>query len=153
MASLNTNSKQGGLSLGGYFSQRDLIVGKNGVRGEYLYVDAFWDISLILGVMMHELQHLINYNVNVLNNGKEMDIWLNESLSESTSHIFSPSMVERRVAAFNKIAYYSFYSWHLKYTDNSNIFARNLSVASYANGSMFMKWLDTKTGGDQKIYK
>ncbi|PCG19464.1 hypothetical protein [Brachyspira sp. G79] len=155
MASLNTNSKEGDSSVGGYFSSSDLIQGKDGVRGEYLHVDATWNTSSVLGVMMHELQHLINYNVNVFNGNKAMDIWLNESLSESTSHLFSPSIIEERITAFNQTPYYSFYSWYFRYDDNvnNNIFGRDLSVVSYANASMFMKWLDINTGGNQEIYK
>ncbi|WP_300753702.1 hypothetical protein [uncultured Brachyspira sp.] len=155
MASLNTNSQEGDSSVGGYFSPSDLIEGKDGVRGEYLHVDAAWNTDKVLGIMMHELQHLINYNVNVFNGNNEMDIWLNEALSESTSHLFSPSIVEERITAFNEIPYYSFYSWYFKYDDydNNNIFGRDLSVVSYGNASMFMKWLDIKTGGNQEIYK
>ncbi|WP_256097161.1 hypothetical protein [Brachyspira hampsonii] len=43
----------------------------------------------VFGVMMHELQHLINYNMNAINGNREMDVWLDEALSESTSYIYN----------------------------------------------------------------
>ncbi|MBW5410533.1 hypothetical protein E6A50_09145, partial [Brachyspira hampsonii] len=149
MADINTN----GNSTGGYFSMMDLIDGKDGIRGEYLHVNVKWELESVFGVMMHELQHLINYNVNVFEHNKEMDIWLNEALSESTSHTFNNSIVQMRVEAFNGIPYYSFYSWYLKYEDTTDIFGEDMAPLSYSPVSIFMKWIDTKTGGNQEVYR
>ncbi|PTY41412.1 hypothetical protein [Brachyspira hampsonii] len=149
MADINTN----GNSIGGYFDPNDLIYGKDGIRGEYLHVNFKWEFELIFAVMMHELQHLINYNVNVFGHNKDMDIWLNEALSESTSHTFNNIFVQDRVQSFNEIPYYSFYSWYLKYEDETDIFGQYLDALSYSPASMFMKWIDTKTGGNQEVYR
>ena len=149
MANLNTNETTS--KLGGYFSASDLIFGKYGVPGEYLYINVPTDDNTA-GLMIHELQHLINYYNNAMQ-GKAMDIWLNEALSESTSHIFSPTITDSRKNYFNSNTYYSFYSWYLKYTDNTSVFSPNHILISYASSSMFMKWLDTKTGGNFNIYK
>ncbi|MEI0486411.1 hypothetical protein R4K89_03185 [Brachyspira intermedia] len=158
MAELNINITPETVSkLGGYFSSADIIYGKEGVRGEYLHVNVPTSDGT-LGTMMHELQHLINFNVNYFNNGREMDLWLNEALSESTSHIFSQSIVDRRKSIFNDIPYYSFYTWNLSYIDGSTsgivpVGGNGNILISYASSSMFMKWLDSKTGGKQEIYK
>ena len=62
IASLNTN---GPATIGGYFNNEDLIYGKDNVKGEYLHVDpSVGEENYIFGVMMHELQHLINYYNN-----------------------------------------------------------------------------------------
>ena len=149
MANLNTNATTS--ITGGYFSSSDLIYGKAGVPGEYLHINVPTSESTI-GLMMHELQHLINYYNNAMQ-GKAMDIWLNEALSESTSHIFSKPMAEQREYIFNTSTYYSFYSWYLMYTDRSFVFTPNHVLISYASSSMFMKWLDARTGGNFNIYK
>ena len=151
MAALNTNKSPNDPSKGGYFNPLDLVIGKNGAVGEYLHVDTDRsDLNYIVGVMMHEFQHLINANVN---REKAMDIWLNEALSESTSHIFSESLVNERKDTLIKVPYYSFYSWNFKYNTGGNIFDSKAILMSYASSSMFMKWLDIKTGGNYNIYK
>ena len=152
MADLNTNVTTSG--LGGYFQPSDLMNGKNGAPGEYLHVNL--PVSdMTLGIMMHELQHLINAYNNLMQ-GKSMDIWLNEALSESTSLIFSEPIAKEREYIFNTSHYYSFYTWDLAYRSTSGIVPvggdENI-LMSYASSSMFMKWLDSKTGGKQEIYK
>lgn len=149
MANLNTNATTS--IMGGYFSSSDLIYGKAGVPGEYLHINVPTSESTI-GLMMHELQHLINYYNNAMQ-GKAMDIWLNEALSESTSHMFSATLTDERKNLFINYPYYSFYSWYLMYTDRSFVFTPNHVLISYASSSMFMKWLDSQTGGKQEIYK
>ena len=153
MANLNTNATTS--IMGGYFNQADLMNGKNGAPGEYLHVNL--PVSdMTLGIMMHELQHLINYYNNAMLKNKAMDIWLNEALSESTSHIFSKPMAEQREYIFNTSTYYSFYTWNLAYSSTSGIVpvgGDGNILMSYASSSMFMKWLDSKTGGNQEIYK
>ena len=152
MTDLNTNATTS--RLGGYFQPSDLMNGKNGAAGEYLHVNLpVSDITL--GIMMHELQHLINAYNNLMQ-GKSMDIWLNEALSESTSLIFSEPIAEEREDIFNKSTYYSFYTWNLAYSSTSGIVpvgGDGNILMSYASSSMFMKWLDIKTGGNQEIYK
>ncbi|PTY41415.1 hypothetical protein [Brachyspira hampsonii] len=154
MASLNTNAKSNSGKTGGYFAPRDLFYGKNGVKGEYLHVDFTSGMDKVIGIMMHELQHLINFNVNVFNGNKEMDIWLNEALSESTSYLFSENLTTLRKNAFAEKPYYSFYSWYVQYANNgNNIFGERGSIISYSSASVFMNWLNTKTGGNYNIYK
>lgn len=151
IASLNTN---GAGAIGGYFNSEDLIYGKDNVKGEYLHVDTDTsDENYIFGVMMHELQHLINYYNNAMLKNKAMDIWLNESLSESTSHLFSSTLTDSRINFFINNPYYSFYSWYFMYTDRSFVFTPGHVLLSYASSSMFMKWLDARTGGNFNIYK
>uniref|UniRef100_UPI003F4B0C2C hypothetical protein n=1 Tax=Brachyspira catarrhinii TaxID=2528966 RepID=UPI003F4B0C2C len=154
MADLNTNATT--TALGGYFQGTDLMLGKEGVPGEYLHVNLPTDERTV-GTMMHELQHLINAYNNGILEGHAMDIWLNEALSESTSLIFSKPMAEEREYTFNKSTYYSFYTWYLAYNtpqkERIPVGGDGRMLMSYASSSMFMKWLDLRTGGNQEIYK
>ena len=68
----------------GYFLPNDLIYGDFN-NAEILYMDINLlnkNPQLIAGTVLHEFQHLINFNVNYIQKGKDMSLWLNESLSE-----------------------------------------------------------------------
>lgn len=131
--------------LNGYFNPADLIDGQ-GNNADMLYMDLSGlnnNPDYMAGTILHELQHLINYNVNVLENGSEMDVWLNEALSESTSVLFNRTTVNSRNREFNSINYYCFYTWDLPI----NVFA------NYPSASVFMNWLYIKSGYNDNIFK
>ena len=132
----------------GYFLQNDLIYGSAN-NGEILYMD----INLlnsspdtIAGTVLHEFQHLINFNVNYLKKGKEMSLWLDECLAESTAILFDDSVVKTRIKEFNDIDYYCFYTWYLPYP-YQNYFV------NYPSASVFMNWLYTKSGKNSNIFR
>ena len=144
---LDLNPKYGSSSsiLNGYFNPADLIDGQ-GNNADMLYMDLSGlnnNPDYMAGTILHELQHLINYNVNVLGNGREMDVWLNEALSESTSVLFNKTAVNSRNVEFNKINYYCFYTWDLPI----NVFA------NYPSASVFMNWLYIRSGYSEEIFK
>ena len=141
---LNPESGNGSI-LSGYFNPADLIDGQ-GNNADMLYIDLGGlnnNPYYMAGTILHELQHLINYNVNVLENGTEMDVWLNEALSESTSVLFNSTTVNSRNKEFNNINYYCFYTWDLPI----NVFA------NYPSASVFMNWLYIKSGYNDNIFK
>lgn len=141
---LNLESGNGSI-LNGYFNPADLIDGQ-GNNADMLYMDLGGlnnNPYYMAGTILHELQHLINYNVNVLENGTEMDVWLNEALSESTSVLFNSTTVNSRNKEFNNINYYCFYTWDLPI----NVFA------NYPSASVFMNWLYIKSGYNDNIFK
>lgn len=141
---LNHESGNGSI-LNGYFNPADLIDGQ-GNNADMLYMDLGGlnnNPYYMAGTILHELQHLINYNVNVLENGTEMDVWLNEALSESTSVLFNSTTVNSRNKEFNNINYYCFYTWDLPI----NVFA------NYPSASVFMNWLYIKSGYNDNIFK
>ena len=132
----------------GYFLPSDLIYGRAN-NGEILYMD----INLlntkpndIAGTILHEFQHLINFNVNYLKKGKEMSLWLDECLAESTAVLFDNSVVQSRIKEFNTIDYYCFYTWNLPYP------YQNLFV-NYPSASVFMNWLYIKSGRNSNIFR
>lgn len=141
---LNPESGNGSI-FNGYFNPADLIDGQ-GNNADMLYMDLGGlnnNPYYMAGTILHELQHLINYNVNVLENGTEMDVWLNEALSESTSVLFNKTTVNSRNREFNSINYYCFYTWDLPI----NVFA------NYPSASVFMNWLYIKSGYNDNIFK
>ena len=93
----------------------------------------------IAGTVLHEFQHLINFNVNYLKKGKEMSLWLDECLSESTSILFDDSVVQSRIKEFNQIDYYCFYTWNLP---------SNYGFVNYPSASVFMNWLHKRNNSD-----
>ncbi|MBI2346746.1 MAG: hypothetical protein HYV03_07715 [Deltaproteobacteria bacterium] len=88
-------SSQGGI-ITGFFFANDLYPGRSSNSREILYImvpdtaglyglpieKSFAMNNLIPAVMVHELQHAINYNTHVLaGQGKPEEAWLNEGLS------------------------------------------------------------------------
>ena len=140
---LNNNSD---VVATGYFLPNDLIYGSAN-NGEILYMD----INLlnsnprdIAGTVLHEFQHLINFNVNDIQKQSSMSLWLNESLSESTSILFDSYVAQSRINEFNKINYYCFYTWNLP---------SSYGFINYPSASVFMNWLYNKNGRNSDIFK
>ena len=132
----------------GYFLPNDLIYGDFN-NAEILYMDINLlnsNHKLIAGTVLHEFQHLINFNVNYIKKGKDMSLWLNESLSESTSILFDSYMTKNRIEEFNNINYYCFYTWDLPYP-------YNLIFANYPSASVFMNWLYQKNNRNESVFR
>lgn len=132
----------------GYFLPNDLIYGDFN-NAEILYMDINLlnkNPQLIAGTVLHEFQHLINFNVNYIQKGKDMSLWLNESLSESTSILFDSYMTRNRIEEFNNINYYCFYTWDLPYP-------YNLMFVNYPSASVFMNWLYQKNNRNESVFR
>lgn len=134
-------------SLNGFFHPWDLQQDKLN-NGEILYLNlkkVNEDPDYMSGTILHELQHLINYNVHF--GKKEMSAWLNEALSESTSVLFNEATAKSRIDEFNSYTkgYYCFYTWNLPFI--LNVFA------NYPSASVFMNWLYQKNGGNSDVFK
>ena len=140
------NASYSGAITTGYFYGDDLLDGKNN-NAEILYMDikkVNEDPKYMAGTIQHEFQHLINYNVNYIQNNREMSTWLNEALSESTSLLFSPTTVDSRINEFNNMqGYYCFYTWNLPL----NVFA------NYPSVSVFMNWLYQKNAKNSSVFQ
>ena len=127
-------------------------------EGEILYMDlssANSDIDKSIGTMIHEFQHLINYSYVVSGTRREMDSWLNESLSESTSILFNKSTAETRIKEFNNINYYCFYTWNIPSNVSNYSGAKSFpnGLVNYPSASVFMNWLYKKNGSKSDIFK
>ena len=131
----------------GYFLPNDLIYGDFN-NAEILYMDINLlnkNPLLIAGTVLHEFQHLINFNVNYIQKGKDMSLWLNESLSESTSILFDNYMTRNRIEEFNNINYYCFYTWDLPFYPNMFV--------NYPSASVFMNWLYQKNNRNDSVFR
>ena len=150
---INFSSK--GSRVLGYFNPLDMH-GYN--EGEILYMDlssANSDIDKSIGTMIHEFQHLINYSYVISGERREMDSWLNESLSESTSILFNKSTAETRIKEFNNINYYCFYTWDIPANISNYNGAKSFPnvLVNYPSASVFMNWLYKKNGSKSDIFK
>lgn len=145
---LELNADYSGSITTGYFYGLDLILDRNN-NAEILYMDIKHlnkDPKYMSGTIQHEFQHLINYNVNYIQNNREMSTWLNEALSESTSLLFSPTIADSRINEFNEVTYgyYCFYTWNLPL---ENVFA------NYPSVSVFMNWLYQKNAKNSSVFQ
>ena len=143
-------TKDKGNQVLGYFNPSDMH-GNN--KGEILYMDlinANDNTDKAIGTIIHEFQHLINYSYVISGERNEMSSWLNEALSESTSILFNKATVESRIAGFNNINYYCFYTWDIPTNISNN--NKNNTHVNYPSASVFMHWLYQKKGSNE-IFK
>ena len=144
-------TKGSGNQVLGYFNPSDMH-GNN--KGEILYMDisnANNKTDNAIGTIIHEFQHLINYSYVISGERNEMSSWLNEALSESTSILFNKATVESRIAGFNNINYYCFYTWDIPTNISNN--GKNNTHVNYPSASVFMNWLYQKNGSNDSIFK
>ena len=144
-------TKGSGNQVLGYFNPSDMH-GNN--KGEILYMDisnANNKTDNAIGTIIHEFQHLINYSYVISGERNEMSSWLNEALSESTSILFNKATVESRIAGFNNINYYCFYTWDIPTNISNN--NKNNTHVNYPSASVFMNWLYQKNGSNGSIFK
>lgn len=147
---INKTKNSGSQTLG-YFNPNDMY-GNN--KGEILYMDisnANNKTDNAIGTIIHEFQHLINYSYVMSGARNEMDSWLNEALSESTSILFNKATAESRINEFNKINYYCFYTWDIPTNISNN--GKNNTHVNYPSASVFMNWLYQKNGSNDSIFK
>ena len=149
---MDINVNKGAVSqVLGYFNPMDMH-GYN--EGEILYMDisnANNKTDNAIGTIIHEFQHLINYSYVMSGARNEMDSWLNEALSESTSILFNKATAESRISEFNKINYYCFYTWDIPTNISNN--GKNNTHVNYPSASVFMHWLYKIGGYKPDIFK
>ena len=149
-------TKGSGNQVLGYFNPSDMH-GNN--KGEILYMDisnANNKTDNAIGTIIHEFQHLINYSYVMSGARNEMDSWLNEALSESTSILFNKATAESRINEFNKINYYCFYTWNApkqRVTNGNDNKVTTNGLFNYPSASVFMNWLYQKNGSNETIFK
>lgn len=154
---MDINKTKGGSSqVLGYFNPSDMH-GNN--KGEILYMDlinANDNTDKAIGTIIHEFQHLINYNYVISGERNEMSSWLNEALSESTSILFNKTTAESRINEFNKINYYCFYTWNApkqRVTNGNDNKVTTNGLFNYPSASVFMHWLYQKNGSNGSIFQ
>lgn len=140
--------------VGGFYDPNDTVAGPTSNNGEVLYIDTdpaigvAKDMTRAKSTMVHEFQHLVNFNCNK-NQGGQMATWLNEALSMAAEHLYEGVQSER-------VSYYS----------SSDAIAAGRSVfdwsntdvlSSYAQSYVFAAYLSSqaslaKGGGQTDIF-
>lgn len=124
----------------GYFNPNDLYSGSFSNKGEILYAESQVSNSIkdIFVTVIHEFQHLINTNMNQVQNGKASEVWLNEALSCSAEISFLGGLQATRQDSYNDI-----------YSVKTNYFYHwDGIIEDYATASVFMYWLYLHGDGD-----
>ncbi len=155
---INENIYSSNGYVAGYFNPDDLsesTLSKPSNNAEILYVecqnpDGREDhIGKIFVTLIHEFQHLINFNMNFVKKNRESDLWLNEALSESTEIVMLEAMSSNRLDIYNGVYGQRFPESIMKgnyfYTWNND----NYAIADYATASLFMYWLYLNAGGKE----
>jgi large repetitive protein len=97
--------------MGGYFNQNDVVNGEYSNHQEVLYIDTYPslgknkdDVSQAYSTIVHEFQHLVNHNHNVLIEGNRegMDVWLDEALSMAAEQLYSGKTLTDRIDYYNQ---------------------------------------------------
>ena len=133
-----------------------------------LYIDTYPSLSqgleFLYRTIAHEMQHLMNFAVTLLqrikvDNGEVtaiylMDTWINEGLSSAAEWVYLGRHLEDRIQDFNEdytglIAKgNNFFVW-----DNRDGEDQNAVLDDYATVYLFFQWLRLQTGGNTAIYK
>ncbi|WP_186843687.1 Ig-like domain-containing protein [Acetobacterium tundrae] len=151
-------------TIGGYFSAEDLYDTEFSNKREMFYLDTLPtmgvgdsnpDFTIVYGLLAHEFQHMVNYNCNVIVEGNEQGLWLNEALSEAAGYMYevSSDLGDETVHA-NRIMEYNESEAvrngkSLFYWDNSDM------IPNYALSFLFSQYLRTQAdaalGSGQKV--
>jgi large repetitive protein len=97
--------------IGGYFNQMDVFDVPGSNKSELLYIDTYPalgknknELTYAFSTIAHELQHLVNFNQNVLIEGDKegMDVWLDEGLSMAAEQIYKGTRLSDRIDYYNE---------------------------------------------------
>lgn len=147
--------KNGGFASG-YFDPNDLYKGKKSNHSEIVYVDTYPSlgsskhkkVSLTYSTLVHEFQHLINYNQNVFVEKKdEMDTWLDEGLSLAAEQLLAGKPLNDRIDYYNESRSIA-NGKSLLYWDD---FGDNL--ANYSLSYLFVQYLYSQCGQPVDLFK
>ena len=135
--------------VSGYFFSRDLHVdppaGRSNERN-MIYIDTYpaflYAPEIIYRTMAHEFQHLINYTLHP--SSAQMDLWINEGLSEAATYIYDEKINLDRINYYNRVFQWpnqppltiplgnTFFSWD---------YQRGDVLANYSTVYLFFQWL------------
>ncbi|MCO7128268.1 Ig-like domain-containing protein [Sporolactobacillus shoreicorticis] len=150
------SAEQNGGFASGYFDPNDLYKGKKSNHSEIIYIDTYPSldsnkhkkVSLAYSTLVHEFQHLINYNQNVLVEKKdEMDTWLDEGLSLAAEQLLAGKPLDDRIDYYNESRSIA-NGKSLLYWDN---FGDNL--ANYSLSYLFVQYLYIQCGQPANLFK
>ena len=138
----------GGVVSGGYFWNKDFfdnsqLGSEKSNLAEIFYIDASQVTSnpdYVYSVLVHEFQHMINFNVKSVKHGVNPEVWYDEMLSTMAQDVIDPligidSTNPYHVinlwmpAALNNYNLEDVTGWN--YTDSTNSYARTFAFGAY----------------------
>ncbi|WP_052342562.1 Ig-like domain-containing protein [Bacillus sp. EB01] len=146
--------------IGGYFYGGDLFEGDAYNRSnmsEIFYVDTYpsmgegtvKDVTSAYTTLVHEFQHMVNFNRTVFIEGKylPMDTWLDESLAMAAEQVYSGRALNYRIDYYNKSE--SIPNGHslLYWDDYGDV------LANYSLSYLFGQYLMLQAGIGNGVYK
>ncbi|MEA4805530.1 fibronectin type III domain-containing protein [Acetobacterium wieringae] len=143
-----------GSFIGGYWNPNNQFAGETSNNADMIFVDTYpligteKDLAASYSTMAHELQHLVNFNCNYAQTGRQMATWLNEGLSQAAEHMYN-GVQDVRVNYYNDSAAIadgrSVLDWQ-----NADV------MSSYSLSYLFTQYLkeqaELKSGGTTDIF-
>lgn len=159
-----------GFNVAGYFSPLDMrqaaqaeSAGAKSNEGEIFYIDAMdldsdpMDAYLTL---VHEFQHMINFNQKTMLHGEKSSTWFNEMLSVLAEDILSDMVLYHAPASAKENGFFYCHPYHtrfrlalggLPYSGVTQWDNRNFPALSYANNYTFGAYLIRNFGGAKLV--
>jgi len=147
--------------IAGYFDPYNSLASPDSNLTDMLYMD--WNpgnqyLDGFISTMIHELQHLANFNNSYLQEGMHyQDKWVNEGLSSAAEYLYAGEHLADRIDYYNNQADYNggmdtiaygegFVSWGSHYPVSD-------ILAAYSTVYLFMQWLRIHDPAGSGVYK
>ncbi|WP_339193842.1 Ig-like domain-containing protein [Aeribacillus sp. FSL W8-0870] len=142
--------------IAGYFYGGDLHDIPYSNKSEIFYIDTYplmgtgteKDVSAAYETLAHEFQHMVNFNQNVfIENGSQMDTWLDEALSMAAEHIYTGKPLTNYIYYYNIST--SITNGHslLYWDDNGD------TLSNYSLSYLFGQYVRIQANQGNKIFK
>jgi hypothetical protein len=142
--------------IAGYFYGGDLFEGTTSNKSEIFYIDTnptmgmnyTLDVSMAFETLAHEFQHMVEFNQNVLIEGKnQSDTWLSEGLSMASEQIYLGQGLDDRIDYYNISTTIPNGHSLLFWGDFGDI------LSNYSLSYLFIQYLKLQTNQGNAIFK
>ena len=149
----NIVNSSGSVMAAGYFWAKDYYTQTGSNQAEIFYIDASQLVNVpdyIYSTLVHEFQHMINFNEKTIKRGLSSDSWYNEMLSMMTEDLMANLIGIPLTSSLHKIQqrlpYFLRYYYEVGITEWTT-----LGTSSYAKGIAFGAYLTRNYGGAELI--
>jgi hypothetical protein len=171
---IKDNYKETGMYAAGYFNEADLTGWYYANDMEIFYIDTYpgmydkddkFDVTLCYETLVHEFQHMVNFNkIYFVDGNKESEtqpLWLNEGLSQAAEQIYKGSVLDYRINTYSQDRYamirdgYSMLNWddNLEDYSLSYLFLQYIKVQSKQGDVIFKEIFEDKNHNYKSIEK
>ncbi len=147
--------------VAGYFDSYDCLNYSDSNKADMLYMD--WNPGSqypdgFVSTMIHELQHLANFNNSFLEEGgNNQDTWVNEGLSTAAEYLYAGAHLVDRIDYYNKQPEYNGGYDTIAYGEGFVAWGTHLPasdvLAAYSTVYLFMQWLRIHDPAGAGVYK